>query len=338
MSSYRTFVRIAAGAGVLGGAIAIAIVVALAVADEASSPTLQQDDGIRPSTSPSLEEPVIRTWLDELTRAPSGEPRLLSCMDRDGNGMLDGGDDPFFLGLSFTLSAEYACTNSAVRADYFEGEAPWDFACTDGTAPIYLVVIGGGGSDLLDASQGDSSGLLPVTDDLLERSASEGLPIALTLSAGAVVGAEMAQTSLEQLLALHLRSRLSALTCARVVLIGHSHGAVTVTSVTNALDQEFSRRMLGVIVDRSNILYDRPAENIPVQTRIINIFQTNEGWHGEALEQPNVTNLDFSSAMAPIAPADGGGGPAPVRHRSLDDAQEVQDAIVEGVMAWLTGR
>jgi hypothetical protein len=122
------------------------------------------------------------------------------------------------------------------------------------------------------------------------------------------------------------------------VLIGHSHGGVTVTSITAALEERFGARMLGVLVDRSNVLYDRPADDIPAVTKIINIFQTNEGWHGEAIEQPNVTNIDASSATAPIDPAGGVGGPARVTHGSLDDSPAVQARIVEEILRWLAAR
>jgi hypothetical protein len=120
-----------------------------------------------------------------------------------------------------------------------------------------------------------------------------------------------------------------------MVLIGHSHGGVTVTSIASALEDEFGDRMLGVLVDRSNILYDRAAGEIPDVTRIINVFQTNEGWHGEPLRQPNVTDIDASDATAPIAPHDGGGGAGIVTHRSLDDSPAVQARIMEEILAWL---
>lgn len=287
-----------------------------------------------PSATPA-GTPTPRTWLDAIGPVPFGwPPVLLTCLDRNRDGLLDGADDPLFLDVTLELSAGHACRNPIAHADYFDAPTPEGFACATDVRPMYLVVIGGGGTDLLNASEGDSIGLTAVVRGVRERADAE-VQFALTLSSGAVIGAEMAQTSLEELLAAQVGFRLEAMPCARAVLIGHSHGGVTVTSVTAALEDRFGDRMLGVILDRSNVLYDRHAENIPETAHIINVFQTNEGWHGEPLGRPNVTDIDASSARAPIAPADGGGGPAQVMHRSLDDSPAVQARIIEEILGWL---
>jgi len=38
--------------------------------------------------------------------------------------------------------------------------------------------------------------------------------------------------------------------------------------------------------------------------------------------------------MAPVAPSDGGGGPALVTHKTLDDASAVQQRIVDEILRW----
>jgi hypothetical protein len=320
-------------------AVLAAGVIAFTFADETAAPesTTLAFTRVPPTASPTpAKTPIPRTWLDGIGPMPFGRgPVLLTCLDRDRNGALDGSDDLLFFGIELELSPEDACVNPIAHADYYDAVSPPGFGCASAQRPVYLVVIGGGGSDLLDASQGDSIGLISVTRALRAQADAANVNIALTLSSGAVIGAEMAQTSLEELLALHLTGRLTALPCALAVLIGHSHGGVTVTTLTSALENRFGERMLGVIVDRSNVLYDRPAENMPVTTPIINVFQMNEGWHGVPIEQANVTNVDASSEIAPIAPADGGGGPARVTHRSLDDSGAVQARIVAEIIGWL---
>ena len=314
-------------------------VIAFTFADETTAPDsdvlARTVEPPAPSSTPSAT-PIPHTWLDAVGAMPFGRPPLLlTCLDRNGDTLLDATDDPLFSDVSLELSPEDACLNPVVHADYFEAAAPDGFGCGTDTQPVYLIVIGGGGSDLLNAAEGDSIGLTAVVRALLDRAAEARLSVVLTLSSGAVIGADMAQTSLEELIGAQLSTKLQALPCARAVLIGHSHGGVTVTSITAALEDRFAERILGVTIDRSNVLYDRHAENIPEATRIINVFQTNEGWHGEPLGRPNITDIDASSATAPIAPADGGGGPARVMHRSLDDSPAVQARIIEEIFNWL---
>jgi hypothetical protein len=334
--------RLASVCSAIAVAALAAGVIAFTFADETAAPesrTLAFTSApASPSRAPS-STPVPRTWLEALGVMPFGRPpMLLTCLDRDRSGVLNGADDGLFFGVELPLSAEDSCMNPLAHADYFDAVAPADFSCKSERGPVYVIVIGGGGSDLLEASRGESFGLIAAARELRRRAPAAGVNVAITLSSGAVIGAQMAQTSLEQLLTAHIRARLDALPCARTVLIGHSHGGVTVTSITAALEERFGARMLGVLVDRSNVLYDRPADDIPAVTRVINIFQTNEGWHGEAIEQPNVTNIDASSATAPIDPAGGVGGPARVTHGSLDDSPAVQARIVEEILRWLARR
>jgi pimeloyl-ACP methyl ester carboxylesterase len=318
--------------GLIGTAF---LAVALTVrSDAAQTPVATASSTHVPTAGPT---PLPATWIGGLVPRPAGisRPVLLSCLDNDANGLLNEADNPLFAGVEFTLVPEASCARADYRADWYRAPAPRAFGCGRGVRPLYLVAIAGGGSDLLYAGGGDSLGILDIVNTIRQRADAAGVPIAFTLSSGAVVGAHMAQTSLEELLEAQLSAQLDAVPCARAVLIGHSHGGVTVSSVTTVLDSRYWSRVLGVMVDRTNIIYDRPAENFPEQTLLLNFFQTNEGWHGEAIGLPNVVNFDSSAEQAPIAPADGGGGIATVRHRSLDDSPAVQQRIVDAVMWWL---
>jgi hypothetical protein len=104
--------------------------------------------------------------------------------------------------------------------------------------------------------------------------------------------------------------------------------------VAAALDARYADRMLGVLIDRTVALYDRPATEMPALTRLLNFFQLNEGWHGVPIDQPNVENIDESDERAPVAPSDGGGGLAIVSHKTLDDAVAVQQQAVEKSVSW----
>ena len=94
--------------------------------------------------------------------------------------------------------------------------------------------------------------------------------------------------------------------------------------------------MFGVMVDRSTVLYDRWATDWPHRTPLLNVYQLNEGWHGVALGFPNVVDVDDSAEVAPVAPSDGGGPPARVTHKTLDDSPGAQRVIVDAIMAWAT--
>jgi hypothetical protein len=282
--------------------------------------------------------PIPATWIDGL-RVPRGPepPKELSCLDVDHDGHLNAADgSALFAKLDVPIDPAYACGVNKHGADFYESALLPSFDCEHAHPPLFLVVIAGGGSDLLDAKEGDSLGLLDVTNALFAKAKEIELPVTLTLSSGAIVGAEMPQSNLELMLTDYVANRLSLVPCARAALIGHSHGGVTVSTVTSLLEDRFADRILGVLVDRTNVIYDRPAENFPAHAPLINFFQTNEGWHGVALDMPNVTNFDESGEIAPIAPTDGGGGPAIVTHRSLDDSAVVQRHILDALVGWAT--
>jgi hypothetical protein len=231
------------------------------------------------------------------------------------------------------LNEGEACAGSGLRADFFESTGGLN--CDGGERPVFVYIITGAGTHLLDARNGESLGLLAPLELLLAETARLDIPTRYVISTAAVFGATMAQTGMERVIEGHLVKRLTDTPCARAVLIGHSHGGVTITSVLYAAEALFVDRVLGVLIDRTPALYDRPAKEIPARAALLNFFQTNEGWHGVPIEQPNVRNFDQSSAVAPIALSDGGGGPAIVTHKTLDDAPEVQHRIVAEIMAWL---
>lgn len=291
-----------------------------------------------PAATPT---PIRATWMDML-RAPHGdvEPLLLSCLDVNGDARLNAGDGTFARGLDVPLGAD-ACAEPGDHADWWTGapDDPSAYACAAPRAPALIVVAGSAGSDLLQPREGESLGLLDITNGVQERLAERGVASAVILSTAALFGAaELPQTNMERWIAVRLRERMAEMPCLRVVLIGHSHGGVTVTSVTAALEAEDpanARRMLGVLIDRTDALYDRRPEEMPQRTVLLNVYQVNEGWHGGALNTANAIESDESAAFAPVAPSDGGGGMARVGHKTLDDAPEVQQRVVDSVLGWI---
>ena len=282
--------------------------------------------------------PLPATWPDGLQPPLDGVLESIACLDATGDGRINGADAPDLAGLDIPLQPG-ACEPSK-HADYFVS-APSDaarFACGSGPAPLLIVSVASAGSDLLAPKEGESMGLLDILNRIRAQAHTDGIATQTILATPAVLGAaKQAQTNMERWVEHDLRARLDATPCLRAALIGHSHGAVTVTSVMAALESAFPGRLFGVLIDRTTVLYDRPATEMPATSPLLNFYQTNEGWHGSAIDQPNVENHDESAQEAPVAPSDGGGGIAPVTHKTLDDAAEVQRLAVSGVMRWATG-
>jgi pimeloyl-ACP methyl ester carboxylesterase len=284
-----------------------------------------------PTARPSevVPTPLPATWLDGLNaRYGDGGPLLIACLDNNDDGRLDGVD---------VRLEDGACANYGAQADYYAGapSIPERWGCRQSPGPLLIVAVASAGSDLLAPSEGESLGLLNIINQLEAHARERGIATSLILSTAAIFGAEMPQTSMERWLTRELAARLDELPCARAVIIGHSHGGATVTSVAAALDARYADRMLGVLIDRTVALYDRPATEMPARTRLLNFFQLNEGWHGEPIDAPNVSNFDESTERAPVAPSDGGGGLAIVSHKTLDDSRGVQGRIVDAVVEWL---
>ncbi len=289
-----------------------------------------------PVASPSAT-PFPATWLDGVEGLErDARPVLISCYDVNRDGRLNLGDDVYTT-IDIPLVPGEQCVDQALHADFYSG-VPSDRAadnCDAAAAPVLIVAIASAGSDLLMPREGESMGMVRIINELEARLRDVGASTTLIISSPAIFGAEQPQTNMERWLTAQTGGRLAAQPCLRAVLIGHSHGGATVTSVTAALDGLFGDRMLGVLIDRTVALYDRHATEMPARTLLLNFYQLNEGWHGIAIDAPNVQNFDESLERAPIAPSDGGGAPAIVSHKTLDDAPAVQGRIVEGVLAWL---
>lgn len=196
-------------------------------------------------------------------------------------------------------------------------------------------MIGSAGTNLLDPSAGESTGLFAVINDIRDRADDAGISTLPILTTAAIFGADPPQINMEKFLAHEIGRRLGELPCLRAVLIGHSHGGATVTAVSAALDAAYGDRVYGVLLDRSTVLYDRVETEMPVRTKLLNVYQLNQGWHGVPLEAPNVYNIDQSYEYAPRALSDGGGDPEVVGHKTLDDAPGTQRIIADAVVDWL---
>jgi pimeloyl-ACP methyl ester carboxylesterase len=308
-----------------------------------SSPTADTVSAGLPTHTPSpavpKPTPEPHTWIDGLETSKHGVATLISCLDLNGDGEIDDSDSSAFDGLAIPLVADKACIDPAQHRDFYVGD-PSDaagYSCDAKKPPLLIVAIGSAGTDLYDLTMGESLGVLHMVNLLQQKTTEQGIATTPILAGSAIAAADEPQTRMEEWLTHDIEQRLDAMPCLRAVMIGHSHGGVTVTSVAAALDAAYADRVFGVLIDRTIALYDRPATEMPTSIPLLNFYQLNEGWHGVPLNLPNVTDIDESTERAPVAPSDGGGGLAIVSHKTLDDATPVQQRVVDGVMAWLAG-
>lgn len=322
--------------------LAMAAAVVLFSVFPRSSPTADTVSAGLPRRTPEAPTPqptpAPNTWIDGLATSRHGVAVLISCLDKNGDGKLNGDDGRALHGLEIPLVDSLACIGPAHHRDFYAGD-PSDtatYSCNAARPPALIVAIGSAGTDLFDSTQGESLGVLDVVNALQRRAQDDHIATVPLLSTSAIFGAEMPQTRNEEWIEHEVARRLDAMPCLRAVLIGHSHGAAAVTSVAAALDDRYADRIYGVLIDRTTILYDRDATELPATIPLLNVFQTNEGWHGNVYGQANITNVDESGERAPVAPSDGGGGLALVSHKTLDDSVAVQHRIEDVVMAWLT--
>ncbi|MEX2246412.1 MAG: hypothetical protein WEC75_06970 [Dehalococcoidia bacterium] len=290
--------------------------------------------------SPTPARPsALTTWMAGLDGPLGDDPSLISCLDRNGDAWIDAGDDPALDGLRIPLVDPDNCEErSATHAEYYVAppSLPDAFSCAAARPPLLVVIVGGGGTDMLDASLGESIGLIATAGDIRSTATDAGISTQVILSAAAVTGADFPQTRMEQWIEQDLARRLETLPCLRAVVLGHSHGGVTVTSVLAALEDREPARLYGVLLDRSVALYDRLPGEFPRSAPVLNIFQQNEGWHGIPLDQPNIEDVERSDTLPayPLSAGAAGPEPPPVTHLNLDDAPEVRELITERVLRW----
>ena len=332
--------------GVVRLALAILPIVALlsaaacATSDAASSPHgivkgAHAIPSLSPATFASPDYPR-ESWMTKLQPPMQGRAIDIGCLDSNADGRVNGADSVELQGLDIPLVRGDACALFGQRREWFVADSDLPTACAAlSPAPLLVVAIGGGGTQLLDQREGVSVGLIDIVNGIRARAKAADAPSGVILMTSAIESADLPQTRMEQWLAADLLRRLEASPCLRVVLIGHSHGAVVATSVMAALEDRFASRMYGVLLDRSLLYYDRQATELPRRAALLNIFQLNEGWHGEPINSPNAINLDASAEVAPREPRD---GPLPivaVAHSTLDDSTGVQREIVDLVGNWL---
>jgi hypothetical protein len=232
--------------------------------------------------------------------------------DRDTD--CDGGNDPEYL----------------VAHGYFD---PSDVSCDGDADAVLLLGVGGGVKDLKQS--GDARGVRSIIDAIQKEYDDRDEQTIGVISGQDVLGAQNGNTAMEDWLTHAVRVYLDRFPCLRVVMLGHSHGAVTVADIAARLEGEYGARFIvAVSLDRVEFGYGGDTSLYPRQVPVFNIYETNEPsglLRGTPRDQANVENWDASTEEAPEN-GDRGKSDKPVTHTSIDNSPEVEDRIVEEVM------
>jgi hypothetical protein len=296
-----------------------------------------------------------------LSHAPRATFSQLACLDVNGDHRLNGGDvaDPseapdfngdrahdaqdaaFLQGVDIALDPqrqEQACGEGskrepeyAVAHGYFE---PSDVTCDNDRRAVLLVGVGGGVVNLKDRE--DAAGVRSMIDGIQRAYDGEGVQTIAVLAGPAVAGGANIHTAMEQWLTHAVQVYLERYPCLRVLLLGHSHGAVTADVVGAALEGRYADRMIEVVdVDRVTTLYTGDTRSRPSRVHVLNIYEHNGGpLQGAAYDSANATNWDASDQQAP-SNGDRGGALATVNHTTIDNSAAVKAVIVADAKARL---
>ena len=293
----------------------------------------------------------------------SNQPRAtfsqLACLDANGDHRLNAADatDPskvpdfnadfshdardaaFLRGIDIALDparqAEACAAGSKRAPEYLVAHGfleSSDVDCGGGKRAVLLVGVGGGVVNLRDRE--DAAGVRSMIDALQKAYDDRGVQTIGVISGPAIVGAQNVHSAMEEWMTHAVRVYLDRFPCLRVLLLGHSHGAITADVIASRLEGEYGARIIEAVdVDRVETLYIGDTQSRPKQVRVFNIYETNDAvLSGTPYDAPNVANWDASNEMAPRDGQDG--GPlVKASHTTIDNSKSVRNAIVGEVMA-----
>lgn len=302
---------------------------------------------------------VVACNVTGLSKAPRATFSQLACLDANGDHRLNGDDaaDPgkapdfnadgshderdaaFFRGIDIALDPAgqaAACAKGSDRApEYLVAHGflkTSDVSCGEGKRAVLLVGVGGGVVNIKDRE--DAAGVRSMIDGIQRAYEKQGVQTIAVLAGPAIAGAANAHTAMEQWMTHAVQVYLDRYPCLRVLLLGHSHGAVTADVVAARLEGRYAGRFVEVVdVDRVEALYTGDTRSRPVQAHVLNVYEHNPGGvlQGAAYDSPNATNWDASDQQAP-EDGDKGGPLRPVIHTTIDNSASVKALIVADVM------
>lgn len=267
-----------------------------------------------------------------VNEADAAGPSKLPDFNADGD--RDDDDAAFLRGVDIALNPDVeACSGKqepeyAVAHDYF---ASSDVKCENGTEAVILLGVGGGRVNLREKQ--DAAGIRKMIDALQKAYEDRDVKTINVLAGPAVEGAQNQHAAMEEWLTHAMRVYLDRFDCARLVVVGHSFGAVTADVIGARLEGEYATRIIAIVdVDRIDALYQGDTTARPSQAPVFNIYETNDPvLRGKPYDSPNAENWDASGETGP-SKGEQGGKQEPVRHTTIDNSEPVRKRIVDEVM------
>jgi hypothetical protein len=258
--------------------------------------------------------------------------------DFNADGDRDAHDAAFLYGVEIPLAPDRdtsGCPGRKNRApEYLVAHgyfSPAEVSCAGDHPAVLLLGVGGGDVNLRDDDK--ARGVRQIVDAIQKEYDDNGVQTIGVIAGPRVLGAQNMFAAMEDWLVHATDVYLQRYPCIRVVLVGHSWGAVTTDVVAARIEERYPGRIATVVaVDRYTGLYEGDVVARPVASPVFNVYQLNSGiLNGAPYESPNAENWDASAESGP-ADGDEGGDPAVIIHTNLDNAESVRDRIVDEVM------
>ena len=264
---------------------------------------------------------------------------LSSVPDFDGDHKHDANDAAFFAGIDLPLDAATqadVCKKGSVIGPeyevahgYFE---PADVSCDGGARPVLLVGVGGGVKDLTD--KGDAAGVRSIIDGLQRSYDARGIDTIAVIAGPAISSAAQPNSAMEQWMTNAVKVYFDRYPCIRAVLLGYSHGGVTVDVMAAHLEGAYAGGFIDVVeLDRVEFGYVGDTQSKPAQAHVFSIFEKNSGILS-GTPYTGASNAEVWDAGGEQAPerGDQGGALKPVIHTTIDNSASVKQRIIDDVM------
>ena len=262
---------------------------------------------------------------------------LAQLPDFNGDGRHDDADAAFLRGIDISLDPagkQIACAhkNKDVGPEWSVFEPGTQQLSCDGDKKAVLILgIGGGVTNL---KGNDAAGVKQIIEDARSTFEGKGVHTVTILSGQAVNSAASVNSAMELWIAHATQTLLEAYPCLRVVIVGHSHGAIVADVAAAKLEATYADRFVEVVdLDRVEALYSGDTKTWPSRIPVFNVYETSDPkLHGEARDASNVTNWDATGEKGPKN-GDKGGPLAPVDHTTIDNSASVRARIIADVLS-----
>lgn len=264
---------------------------------------------------------------------------LSSVPDFNGDRTHDANDAAFFNGTDLPLDpaaqADVCRKGSTIGPEYEVAHGyfePANVSCDGGAHPVLLVGLGGGIKDLTD--KGQATGVRSIIDGLQKSYDARGVDTIAIIAGPAMVGAAQPNSAMEQWMTNAVRVYFDRYPCIRAVLVGHSHGGVTVDVIAAHLEDRYAGRLIDVVeLDRSEYVYLGDVQSKPKLAHVLSIFETSSAILSGVpyTGAPNAELWDASGESGPEH-GDKGGVLKQVTHTTIDNSASVKRRIIDDVM------